>query len=50
VHGRAKSQPPPLPPSARRAPSAHTEFEDDVHSAPTMIIDAERIRRGRHRS
>ena len=50
VHARARSQPPPLPPSARRAPSAHTEFEDDVHSAPTMIIDAARIRRGRHRS
>jgi serine/threonine protein kinase len=41
AHGRAKSQPPP-PPRARPA-SPHTEFED-VHSAPTMIIDVGRLR------
>ena len=39
--------PPPHAASPRRPPSAHTEFEDDVHSAPTMIIDADRIRRHR---
>ena len=43
-HPRAKSQPPPTPPPrARPSPVPHTEF-DDVHSAPTMIIDVGRLR------
>ena len=41
---RAKSQPPPIPP---RHASAHSDFEDDLHSAPTMIIDVGRIRERR---
>jgi serine/threonine-protein kinase len=48
---RIKTQPPhPPPPSAqpraRPSPPAHNEFED-VHSAPTMIIEPGRARRGR---
>jgi eukaryotic-like serine/threonine-protein kinase len=45
VRERGKTQPPPLPPPRVR-PSApgSPELDDDVHSAPTMIIDARRLR------
>jgi serine/threonine-protein kinase len=41
---------PPAPPPSRGRPlmAAHTEFEDDVHSAPTVILDSGRLR-GRRR-
>ena len=41
-NARASSQPPPTPPP-RPGSVPHTEFED-VHSAPTMILDLGRIR------
>jgi serine/threonine-protein kinase len=47
------AQPPPVPrnrptPPTRAAPPVRTEFDDDLHSAPTMIIDTGRMRgRGR---
>jgi serine/threonine-protein kinase len=49
-HSRGHTQPPPVPaPRPRPTPPTHNEFEDDVHSAPTMIIDVGRIRgRGRN--
>jgi hypothetical protein len=42
--------PPPPPPATRRRPSQQirNEFDEDLHSAPTMIIDVGRMRgRGR---
>ena len=44
---RIKTQPPPPPPAqprSRPSPPGHNEFED-VHSAPTMIIEPGRARR-----
>jgi serine/threonine protein kinase len=43
--GRVKTQPPPAPAPRRSHPAlvARNEF-DDVHSAPTMIIDGARLR------
>jgi hypothetical protein len=36
------------PPRARTAQPARAELDEDVHSAPTMIIDVGRVRgRGR---
>jgi eukaryotic-like serine/threonine-protein kinase len=44
---RDQPQPPPTPPRAEAA-DARPDFDEDVHSAPTMIIDVGRIRgRGR---
>jgi serine/threonine-protein kinase len=40
---KARAQPPPPPRSAPQ-PSARPIYEDDVHSAPTMIIDIGRTR------
>ncbi len=48
-HPPARAQ--PVASAPPRAPQAASEFEDDVHSAPTMIIDVGRIRgRGRGRA
>jgi eukaryotic-like serine/threonine-protein kinase len=48
---RAKTQQPPPPPPPRTRPSfpARPAIDEDVHSAPTMIIDVGRVR-GRGRS
>ena len=50
-HPRAKSPPPPPAPTPRPRPVPLSDGgfgDDDVHSAPTMIIDIGRIRgRGR---
>jgi eukaryotic-like serine/threonine-protein kinase len=43
---RGRTQPPPPPPAARRGPGKPA-YDEDLHSAPTMIIDIGRIRRGR---
>ncbi|TMQ18875.1 MAG: serine/threonine protein kinase [Deltaproteobacteria bacterium] len=48
--GRARTQPPPPPPPPRPRASQpiRTEFDEDLHSAPTMIIHTGRVRgRGR---
>jgi len=46
---RAATHPPPAPPTTRGRPVPHADGGfDDVHSAPTMIIDIGRIR-GRDR-
>ncbi|HMG24498.1 MAG TPA: hypothetical protein VK607_24345, partial [Kofleriaceae bacterium] len=52
ARARAPSQPPPSPrprPTPRPpVPPTRTEFDEDLHSAPTMIIDTGRARgRGR---
>jgi serine/threonine-protein kinase len=47
-HARGKTLPPP-PPRPRPSQPIRTEFDDDLHSAPTVIIDAGRTR-GRGRS
>jgi len=39
---RARTQPPPIPPAARTA--TRPVYDEDVHSAPTMIIDIGRAR------
>jgi len=45
---KPKTQPPPPPRGSGHQPSARPVFDDDVHSAPTMIIDISRNRgRGR---
>ncbi|HEU4732129.1 MAG TPA: hypothetical protein VFT22_29745, partial [Kofleriaceae bacterium] len=45
---RARTQPPPVPPPRSRITPARPDFDEDVHSAPTMIIDVGRVRgRGR---
>jgi hypothetical protein len=46
---RGKTQPPPIPPARPRpTQQARAELDEDVHSAPTMIIDLGRARgRGR---
>jgi hypothetical protein len=49
--GAATHPPPPSPSSPPRTRPSHpprSDFDEDVHSAPTMIIDASRLRgRGR---
>jgi hypothetical protein len=50
---RSKTQPPPVPPPRARTtqsarPEPRPDLDEDVHSAPTMIIDVGRVRgRGR---
>jgi serine/threonine-protein kinase len=47
---RGATQPPPIPPQGRRAavtPAVKPVFDDDLHGAPTMIIDINRMRRRR---
>jgi eukaryotic-like serine/threonine-protein kinase len=50
AHSRAQTQPPPVPaPRPRPTPPTRSEFDEDLHSAPTMIIDVGRMRgRGRN--
>jgi hypothetical protein len=50
AHSRAQTQPPPVPaPRPRPTPATRSEFDEDLHSAPTMIIDVSRARgRGRN--
>ena len=48
ARARGQTQPPPVPPRPRPTPPGRTEFDEDLHSAPTMIIDIGRMRgRGR---
>jgi serine/threonine protein kinase len=42
---RGKTQPPPTPPARRTG--ARPIYDEDLHSAPTMIIDIGRMRRNR---
>jgi serine/threonine-protein kinase len=42
-----RSQPPPPPPARARPTQTRPIYDEDVHSAPTMIIDIGRMRRGR---
>jgi serine/threonine-protein kinase len=42
---RGRTQPPPTP--QPRPPAARPIYDEDLHSAPTMIIDIGRMRRGR---
>ncbi len=50
AHARTQTQPPPVPaPRPRPTPPTRSEFDEDLHSAPTMIIDVGRVRgRGRN--
>jgi serine/threonine-protein kinase len=43
---RGRTQPPPTPPTRGRQ-GARPIYDEDLHSAPTMIIDIGRMRRGR---
>ncbi len=46
--GKAKTVPPPPPRGSNRQRAAQPIYDDDLHSAPTMIIDIGRVRgRGR---
>jgi hypothetical protein len=48
---RAPTMPPPIPPQARRgstiAPAVKPIFDEDLHAAPTMIIDINKMKRRR---
>ncbi len=45
--GKGPTQPPPAPRGAARGqPPARPIYDDDLHSAPTMIIDIGRMKRG----
>jgi len=42
----ARTQPPPPPPAARRT-NPRSDYDEDLHGAPTMIIDIGRVRQRR---
>ena len=47
-HRRGRTQPPPMSGAAPPRPPARPIYDEELHSAPTMIIDIRRVRgRGR---
>jgi eukaryotic-like serine/threonine-protein kinase len=44
---RPAQQPPPVPPSRKSQPKQPVIYDEDLHAAPTMIIDINRMRRRR---
>jgi serine/threonine-protein kinase len=46
---RGRTQPPPIPQQARKPSGVKPIYDEELHAAPTMIIDINRMRRSRGR-